>query len=558
MGLYQQWPYTNLHELNLDWLIKEMKELTEHIENYVSELGIKYADPFDWDITKQYEQNTIVIDPLTGTAYMSLKPVPSGIDINNTDYWTPIFTLGDLIEGIREGTSLNVEETMYASRAYPEGSLIWVDKTLVRALSNIAAGSAFNTGTGGNCEEISVEIILNEIKADIVTINNNATALESRVTTAEGQIVTDGNAIAQNAGDIVALGNRVSQNENDISNIQTVLANVLPDKYLFIGDSYMVGNHLTGPCFVRKACSWLGLTENTDYYVKATGGYGFVKPYEYSVQKLLSEFANDNPLVVPTITHVFICLGANDWDYNAATLASSCGSVQTIINTIYDSPKVTVVPIGWSKNSQYRIGMMDAYNGYRYYMPQYGMSVVGSAYELMQNSGFYDDETHPNDLGDDHIARYLYNILAFGSAPTSTTKMHPLKLGNGELGRLIIKDGVGVLQIDSQVLPYSPPGASRTGWFDVGNITCAGMLGVVSGTIPRPEATIPVIMENESTARRFYELECDIRKDTQTGAIHLYGRFLKPSETNGSYLYPASGSTIYFQRTQIQMVIPYF
>ena len=93
MGLFDQFPYTNFHELNLDWLLRMMKELNNTVENFVALNTIKYADPIQWNITTQYEANTVVIDPNTGTAYISSKPVPAGVLLTNTDYWSVIFTL---------------------------------------------------------------------------------------------------------------------------------------------------------------------------------------------------------------------------------------------------------------------------------------------------------------------------------------------------------------------------------------------------------------------------------------------------------------------------------
>ena len=80
MGLYAHWPYTNFHELNLTWLLRRMKELTETVKNFVALNAIKYADPIQWDITTQYETNTVVINPIDGTAYISSQPVPAGAD----------------------------------------------------------------------------------------------------------------------------------------------------------------------------------------------------------------------------------------------------------------------------------------------------------------------------------------------------------------------------------------------------------------------------------------------------------------------------------------------
>lgn len=44
-----------------------------------------FADPIDWDNTRQYEPLTIVY--YQGNSYTSKQAVPTGVDISNTDYW---------------------------------------------------------------------------------------------------------------------------------------------------------------------------------------------------------------------------------------------------------------------------------------------------------------------------------------------------------------------------------------------------------------------------------------------------------------------------------------
>lgn len=89
MGFFNNFPYTNFHELNLDWLLNQMKELGTAFEDFVKANKLKYADPITWDITKSYNPNTIVVDG--STAYISLQRVPAGTPISDTDYWLAAF-----------------------------------------------------------------------------------------------------------------------------------------------------------------------------------------------------------------------------------------------------------------------------------------------------------------------------------------------------------------------------------------------------------------------------------------------------------------------------------
>lgn len=89
MGFFNNFPYTNFHELNLDWLLNQMKELGTAFEDFVVSNKLKYADPITWDITKSYNPNTIVVDG--NTAYISLQRVPAGTQISDTGYWLAAF-----------------------------------------------------------------------------------------------------------------------------------------------------------------------------------------------------------------------------------------------------------------------------------------------------------------------------------------------------------------------------------------------------------------------------------------------------------------------------------
>lgn len=92
-------PYTNLHELNLDWVIQKIKEMGNKIDNFISVNSLKFADPLQWDITKSYEPNTIVVND-TGTAYVSIKEIPTGKILTDTEYWLPVFNITDYVDSV--------------------------------------------------------------------------------------------------------------------------------------------------------------------------------------------------------------------------------------------------------------------------------------------------------------------------------------------------------------------------------------------------------------------------------------------------------------------------
>lgn len=150
------WPWTNLHELNLDWIIQSIKDQETRLTHFVALNTIKYADPFQWDITRQYAQNTLVIDPQDGTAYLSVQPVPQGVQITNTDYWTPVFTLQNFTDALKKAITAvpQQENGQQATMEIPANSVFFVGDVLCTNKDVIPMTSIIVIGT--NCVQVSV------------------------------------------------------------------------------------------------------------------------------------------------------------------------------------------------------------------------------------------------------------------------------------------------------------------------------------------------------------------------------------------------------------------
>lgn len=94
-------------------VVAKLNETIEFTNAYYDNFGIQIADPMLWDITKQYEQWTIVLDD-NGTAYISKQDVPRGVPLTNTDYWTSIFNFGEVIEEIKKYAFPRPNSDLYA------------------------------------------------------------------------------------------------------------------------------------------------------------------------------------------------------------------------------------------------------------------------------------------------------------------------------------------------------------------------------------------------------------------------------------------------------------
>ena len=84
LPIYHDYPYHDLHDLNLDMILAEIKKLMGEMDDFKVINTIRFYG--DWDITKGYPAWSIVSDP-NHDGYISIKPVPPGVDIYNTDYW---------------------------------------------------------------------------------------------------------------------------------------------------------------------------------------------------------------------------------------------------------------------------------------------------------------------------------------------------------------------------------------------------------------------------------------------------------------------------------------
>ena len=107
-NIINNWPYTDLHNLNLDWIIRTVKEMGEKLESFETYFPhVSEHDNGVWDPAWNYDPNEIVYT--TDAVYIAKTSVPTGIAITNTAYWLPIATIGIDI--------LNIDSRLTAAEA---------------------------------------------------------------------------------------------------------------------------------------------------------------------------------------------------------------------------------------------------------------------------------------------------------------------------------------------------------------------------------------------------------------------------------------------------------
>lgn len=165
-------PYTNFHDLNLDWIIEVLNEFNTKLTDFVNLATIKYADPIQWDITSQYEANTVVVDS-NGNAYLSVRPVPSGVSLDRTEFWTKIGNFDALWADVKKAiTPIDEGHSPTATADRAANDLVWVNGSLVRVTKAMTAGDAYVPGS--NCVSSST----NEVLHYLITAFNEGLSAE--------------------------------------------------------------------------------------------------------------------------------------------------------------------------------------------------------------------------------------------------------------------------------------------------------------------------------------------------------------------------------------------
>lgn len=228
-----EYPYTNIHEINLDWVIKNVQEIRALVDKYIINYEqITFADPIGWEYAVAYPMHTIVLDQ-SYNAYLSKQDVPSYTQLGDTDYWLKIGDFFQYIEKALSNIAYNEKTSATASKSYAVGDLLISNDVLYRAMIQLPAGSTFVIGS--NIEQVTVDTLLTDIKTNL-----------------SADIAVNADAIAQNASYIATLTNGLADVRSDLSalesatnnKIDTVVANFAPVETSPTTRAYGINNYL--------------------------------------------------------------------------------------------------------------------------------------------------------------------------------------------------------------------------------------------------------------------------------------------------------------------------
>ena len=403
---YFEFPHTRSYEGDLGFVIKKIIELSEKYNDFFAYNSIKFADPLQWDITKQYEAYTIVFDYDSENSYISKRPVPTGVSISNPDYWCLVGPLiidaqaRESIELILRFITNNYESGSTASAVRQVGDYVIESGRLVKITQLMNIGDSYSIGY--NCVETTVENMIEDAKDTILARFPVVTAdiTDEAVTTSK---------LAPGSVTQSKLGSHIIYKEN-----------VASDKYLFIGDSFNADYHYS---WGEKMIAKMGLTLNENVWNVAVPGGGIANGFILS--GLQEQTASMTSSERNTITKILMCFGANDWGRTADEIRPGAVNLENYLVATFPNAEIIFVAAQWGYlNDTYRGGLLNAYN--TYISTWTHIKSIDKAFLLMMDPAFVEqDMVHPTDTCNTNLASLFINILNGGSAWTKYyTNLH--------------------------------------------------------------------------------------------------------------------------------------
>ena len=419
MAFFNEFPNTRTYDKDLGWLIHVVGQLQIEVKTFIENNTINIPDQITWDITKQYTRNTLVID-YDGTAYLSKQPVPVGIAITNTDYWMPIFNYDDSINTLRDNIAANERNHTTASAERHEGDLVWLGNALYKVTVDMPAGTAYIIGTNVTLYTVADYLVF--LKNAIASETH---ARESADTILQGNI--DAEVLARQGADNTLQGNIDAevlerQNAGTVLQSQINIANMRINnwKWLTIGDSYGTGygngsdgTYTPWSVYLQQ---YLGIPDSR-FFRTASGGSGFCAPGNSGTFKQLfidfisgrDDLNQFSTVVIEGVT--------NDRSYSSATILEAIEECVNTIKANMSHANIYIAPCFWTPSlftwkNDVLINSLPAYTACQ----QFGAKLLsGMEYALHRRSWMDADGLHPNNDGQKHLARQMFNAIMQGS-----------------------------------------------------------------------------------------------------------------------------------------------
>lgn len=424
MAFYDKFPYTNFQELNLDEIIKALKQMESDMKDFINNNVIKYADPIQWDITKQYEANTVVTDH-NGNAYISSQPVPSGVALGNETYWSKIGNFDELFSKVKQAiTPYDEGIGTTATAAHAVGDLVWQDDILIVVTRAMNAGDTYVIGS--NCEVSSVNEELKKLVNNVTQMVTTAiNGIQSDMTTLETNINNDMSELDSSLRSFVT--NTTSSLTQRIQNVENTIDSLEDKYYIFIGDSFAGGWTPDGqtvpfPTLFKNEKN----IQNDHFFNSALGGAGWVRGTTY-----LTQLTNMYGQIMDhsKITDIYVTGGRNDFGAGNQDILDAKRAFMSYVKANYPNATVHIGCLGRSfEYDNDGCDMAAQYNCYFAYCWQSESLGAQNMYNLVtcldDSSLFASDGKHPNQDGQNAIYNAI-NAIDMGGIYQQSKAIYP-------------------------------------------------------------------------------------------------------------------------------------
>ena len=460
---YFEFPHSRNYEGDLGFVIKKIIELSEKYNDFFAYNSIKFADPLQWNITKQYEAYTIVFDYDSETSYISKRPVPSGVNISNADYWVvlgPLLVDGQARESIAQILHFitNVYESGSTATAVRHtGDYLIVNGSLYVVTQDINTGETYSIDY--NIAFTTVENMI----ADCFPIDTDQIS--------DDAITTDKLATGSVTTGKLAVGSVTTAKIADHTVNKTKMVD---DKYIFIGDSYNKDYHHS---WGEKIVAKLGLTVGVNCWLSATSGGSMGNGLIYTdVNTLIGTMTTDEKNSITKIAMVF---GVNDWHFTAEEIATGTSNLENLLVANFPNAELIFCACQWGYyNDTYRQGVIQAYNTYARTFKH--TRYIDKAYTMMMNPAMIDaDMVHPTDEASSNIASVVINALNGGAKWTYVSYGQYAEIDTSSYGGqqnitingVISEAGTHIFRKSNDALFFSPAKAIGNTYVQIGTIS---------------------------------------------------------------------------------------
>lgn len=243
---YFEFPQTRTYDGDLGYIIKTLDALVKKYNTFFDYNTIHFADPIEWDITSQYAAFTIVFDTDAGASFISKQPVPAGITLDNSDYWSfvgPLIVDGEArteIERILHFVTDIYDVGPTASALRLAGQYLITGGDLYKVTQAINVGETYTNGynvTKTTIEQLVLDFISRNIPQvdtyldvdslnpvanrpvtnKFISVDNNITAVSGRTSNLETTVLGINAALSGHAAELNTLSGSLN---DEIANRQ--------------------------------------------------------------------------------------------------------------------------------------------------------------------------------------------------------------------------------------------------------------------------------------------------------------------------------------------------